>query len=131
MSTVRTTLSPELSARKFHLPFGAPSVPQARLSVSESTAAKMDDLYEPGTPTSSAFPKFASPSQASGVDEPGPAFPDQDDHPEMQDEFSDGDAVSSLRWARDKDLASVSTDLGKEHDEQRLSSPRLDRRSMC
>jgi hypothetical protein len=124
MSTLQVPNRAPLSPmRKFHLPSGAPVGPQPRLSFSDSSAARVDDLYEPGTPTSSTFPKFASPSQASSVK-------GRDDRDTHVDNLSDS-AVSSLRWARDKDLASITTEIGKEFDEHCLSSAGLDRNCEC
>jgi hypothetical protein len=124
----RTALNPELSGRKFHLPSRTPLVLRGSQSAAESDAAKMDDLYEPGTPNSSTFPKFASPSQASSMKSPMPAVPNYDDQEMEGDELSDYDAVSSPTWERDRD-ASVTTEIVKELDERHISSARLDRNS--
>lgn len=123
----RTALSPDMSAQRFHLPSEEPLALQAWVASSDSPTARGDDQYEPGTPTSFIFPRFASPSQVSSVKDPWPAFTENDDRQAMPDDLSDSDAVSSLRWARDKDLASVTTEMGKELDERHPNPTRLDR----
>ena len=123
----RTAFSSDVSSRKFRLASGASPVLQAWVPPSHSATAKTDDLYEPDTPTSSTFPRFASPSRISSLNGPWPAYPAKDDHLEMQDEFGHNDGVSSLRWARDNDLASMTTEEEKELDEHHFSSSRLNR----
>ena len=123
----RTELSSDMSAQRSHLPSEEPLALQAWIASSDSRTARGDDLYEPGTPTSFIFPRFASPSQVSSVKDSWPAFTENNDRRAMPDDLSDSDAVSSLRWARDKDFASVTTETGKELDERHPNSTKLDR----
>lgn len=117
----RAALSPDSSIRKFHMPFGARAPSLGGISaISES---KMDDLYEPESPTSSSFPTFAPPSDAPSLKSakqwPGLSDKDYD----LEDYQGDGlsDTVSSVPWGQ----SSPEQD-GKELDQRHLTPMRLE-----
>jgi hypothetical protein len=117
--TDRVELGAELSARQFHLL----SASQTRLSGSEFAIAKVDDLYEPSTPTSFMSLKFASPSQASGMNGPwASACPDDRERRE-----GECDAGNLNTWARAKDPALIVAGKGKGFDGHHLNTAWLGR----
>lgn len=123
----RAPMSPELLARKFHMPFSAIQASQQGGARGGPPYAdsKADDIYEPGSPTSSSFPTFAPPSDAPSLHSKSStqilnAFHEHGRKSPV-DELSDGDNVSSLQWARDKDVGSVSAHA-KEYEVKRASA---------
>lgn len=117
----RAPLSPDHTNRKFHLPFGTPPSPEEKLEISPSnTTGRIDDLYEPGTPSSSAFPVFAPPSNSSSFN--GAGTWSELEKEMRRDELSDSDAFSSLRWTREQDVHPKHKAFGKafEADEIQL-----------
>lgn len=122
---VKTPFTSDVLARKFHMPFGGRSQSASRFSFAE---AKTDDLYDPESPTSSSFPTFAPPSDAPSLRSTRrwPESIDKDPEDLQGDELSDSDALSSVRWARDKDdmFMSMPTSLGT--DERHLNPTTLE-----
>ncbi|KZP14931.1 hypothetical protein FIBSPDRAFT_896154 [Athelia psychrophila] len=96
----RAPLDPNYPTRKFHLPIGASVSPEypSPLTIPDTSMGRIDDAYEPGTPTSIG-PTFASPSHASSHGSVGAHVYENKEDMEM----SDSDAYSSMRILKEND----------------------------